>query len=494
MPAPPGSPRVRHRTILSALAAAAVLLGLPLAVWLDLRGLSDRSLLRQAEDMTRVITSMRAYYSANVVDRITSAGGGTEVRHDYIDHPGAIPIPATLSIELGTWIAGQSGGVSYRFVSDLPFARRSPHDLSPLETAALARFRASRDPADRVAAAAGGALARQVTLVTPVMMDRGCVACHNGHPESPKRDWAIGDVRGLQVVEVGQPIAPGIAAFRWLLAYFALAAAVVTWLVLAQGRLTRSVLSLNETLAARNAFLAEMSDKLAKYLSPQIFRLVFSGAREATVASERKKLTVFMADIVDFTLGTETLQPEETTALLNEYFTEMSRIATRHGATIDKFIGDAMVAFFGDPETRGVQEDARACVRMAVEMQWRLIDLAREWQARGIAQPFRVRMGVHTGFCTVGNFGSEARMAYTIIGAEANLAARLQALAPPGGIVLSFETWSLVRDMVPARRLPDVRVKGIARPVTPYLLTAEPEAPATPAPAPERTRISPLPL
>ena len=118
--------------------------------------------------------------------------------------------------------------------------------------------------------------------------------------------------------------------------------------------------------------------------------------------------------------------------------------------------------FFGDPETRGVAEDAKACLAMAFEMQRRLAELNAQWRGRGIEQPFRARMGINTGFCNVGNFGSDDRMDYTIIGAEANLAARLQSIAQPDGIVLSYETFMLVRDLVRAHPLEPIRLKGIA--------------------------------
>ena len=113
---------------------------------------------------------------------------------------------------------------------------------------------------------------------------------------------------------------------------------------------------------------------------------------------------------------------------------------------IDKFIGDAMLMFFGDPETKGVKEDARVCVRMVVAMQRQMVELQREWHASGFEQPFQMRIGINTGYCNVGNFGSEDRMDYTIIGTEENLAARIQAAGDPGGILISYPTWALVRD------------------------------------------------
>ena len=98
--------------------------------------------------------------------------------------------------------------------------------------------------------------------------------------------------------------------------------------------------------------LAELSTKLSKYLSPQVYDSIFSGDWDVELKTTRKKLTVFFSDIKDFTTTTEDMQPEDLTALLNSYFTEMSLIALEYGATIDKFIGDAMLMFFGDPRNQ----------------------------------------------------------------------------------------------------------------------------------------------
>src|SRR5262249_62158316 len=113
--------------------------------------------------------------------------------------------------------------------------------------------------------------------------------------------------------------------------------------------------------------------------------------------------------------------------LLNHYLTEMSQIALSYGATLDKYVGDAIVIFFGDPETRGVQEDAQTCVEMAIAMRTRMHELQGVWRASGIEKPLQCRIGINTGDCTVGNFGSEDRMDYTIIGGRGNLAPRLDA-------------------------------------------------------------------
>ena len=208
-----------------------------------------------------------------------------------------------------------------------------------------------------------------------------------------------------------------------------------------EAQLNRRLEDMNRELEAANDFLVRISTKISHYLAPQIYKSIFSGQKDVTIHTERKELTIFFSDIKDFTATTERLQPEEITLLLNEYFTEMSAIALKHGGTVDKFIGDALVIFFGDPETKGTVEDARACLNMATEMQRRLAELNVKWRSAGTEQPFRVRMGVNTGFCNVGNFGSVDRMDYTAIGAEVNLAARLQSIAEPGHIVISYETY-----------------------------------------------------
>jgi adenylate cyclase len=110
----------------------------------------------------------------------------------------------------------------------------------------------------------------------------------------------------------------------------------------------------NEIIALKNKEL-EASKKLSKYLSPQIYHSIFTGAQNVEIASSRKKLTIFFSDVVNFTETTDKLESEDLTNVLNRYLTEMSNIALEHGATIDKYIGDAMMVFFGDPETRGAK-------------------------------------------------------------------------------------------------------------------------------------------
>ncbi len=231
---------------------------------------------------------------------------------------------------------------------------------------------------------------------------------------------------------------------------------------------TIEAVQLGQTVRSQNEALATVSAQLAKYVSPQLYAGIFSGEQRVEIVSRRKKLTVFFSDVVNFTDITDQLEPEELTELLNHYLTEMAQIADDHGATVDKFIGDSIVLYFGDPSTMGVKEDAVACVRMAIAMQRRMLDLQQEWQRRGVVRPFEVRIGINTGYCTVGNFGSEDRMDYTIIGREVNLASRLESTADEGGILLSRSTYALVEDRVMAEQAKSVTVKGFPRPVDTY--------------------------
>lgn len=221
-------------------------------------------------------------------------------------------------------------------------------------------------------------------------------------------------------------------------------------------------------ITMKNKALEVVSNKLSKYLDPQVYNSIFTGDQEVIIQSRRKKLTVFFSDIVGFTQITESMETEDLTSMLNEYLNEMSRIALRHGGTIDKFIGDAIMIFFGDPESKGLQLDAVRCVSMAVEMRDKLQELRDRWFNQGIERPLHARMGINTGYCTVGNFGSADRMDYTIIGSQVNVASRLESLAPPGQILISHETYAMVRDSFYCKPSGEVQVKGLSVPIQSY--------------------------
>jgi len=462
-PVETGQPAPRWFTAV-VLVLALVLAGLPVAVWLDLRALSEAQMARQVRSLSNTIDSLRDFYAENVVARAIAHDGPVVASHRYLEVPGAIPIPATFSLELVSIFDSKGDEMQYRFVSDYPFSSRSPTPLTAFERRALDAL--IEDPARQPYDSGGTLFERTVSIATPILMGQACVDCHNSHPDSPRTDWVVGDVRAIQAITLRQHLGANVFAFRFLLIYFAMLVAVA-WIVLkrlrAQAwRLTRA----NEELMRANEFLASVSKKVARYISPKVYRRIFTGEDPSDVNTDRRNLTIFFSDVQDFTEMTERLQPEDLTSLLNEYFTEMARIAEAHGGTLDKFVGDAVLVFFGDPVSQGVREDARAAMRMALAMQDRIAALSHSWRQRGSDRTFEVRMGLNTGYCNVGNFGSLDRMSYTIVGAEVNLAARLQSVAGPGEIALSNETYALVGDMVSARAAGPIEVKGISHPVS----------------------------
>lgn len=210
----------------------------------------------------------------------------------------------------------------------------------------------------------------------------------------------------------------------------------------------------------KNEQLTTLSSKLSKYLSPQIYESIFCGKTEVKIHSQQKLLTVLFLDIVSFTQTVENMKANELTIWLNQFLNNMANIALKYGATIDKFIGDAVMIFFGDPETLGEQEDAYKCVKMAIEMQEFVDQIDTQ-----------IRIGVATGDCTVGNFGSEDRMDYTIIGPVVNQAARLEANSRPGKILISEMTYQLVKDKIVCNFNGNINVKGFSQAIPTYWVT-----------------------
>ncbi|MCQ4348714.1 adenylate cyclase [Pseudomonas stutzeri] len=213
---------------------------------------------------------------------------------------------------------------------------------------------------------------------------------------------------------------------------------------------------------------ASLARNLAKYLSPQVWESIFSGKKSVRLETQRKKLTVFFSDIKGFTELSEELEAEALTDVLNTYLNEMSKIALKYGGTIDKFIGDAVMIFFGDPTTQGAKKDAVAAVSMAIAMRKHMKVLRQQWRSQGITKPLEIRMGINTGYCTVGNFGADTRMDYTIIGREVNLASRLESASDSGEILISHETYSMIKDVIMCRDKGQISVKGFSRPVQIY--------------------------
>lgn len=207
--------------------------------------------------------------------------------------------------------------------------------------------------------------------------------------------------------------------------------------------------------------------KLSRYVTPTVWKAIHEG-RERALTTQRKRVTVFFSDIQGFSTLTEELDDKVLTDLLNMYLEEMARIATKHKGTIDKFIGDALMVIFGDSESEGVKADCLRAVSMAIEMRKKMKELRHRWYDQGIKHELNIRMGINTGFCTVGTFGTSAYRDYTVLGFNVNFASRLETAANPGEILISHESYSLVKDVVICRDNGEISFKGVSQTMKVY--------------------------
>jgi len=208
------------------------------------------------------------------------------------------------------------------------------------------------------------------------------------------------------------------------------------------------------------------------YLSPEVIDDLLTNPDKLKLGGDRKEVTIFFSDLQGFTSMSERMPPEQLVALLNAYLTEMSDIIMRFRGTIDKFEGDAIMAFFGAPVD--YPDHAISACLASLEMQNRLAELNKKWQKEDKPELI-CRMGLNTGSVLVGNMGSSRRMDYTIIGDEVNLASRLEGANKAYGtkIMISESAYLKVQEMVEVRELDLIQVVGKERPVRVYELLAK---------------------
>jgi PAS domain S-box-containing protein len=200
-------------------------------VLLGTLGRMDKSQMElQAREISTLVTDIRRYYSDNVVQRIQESDGKAVLTDRYREIHGGIPIPATLSIELGQLFeqAHDDGRIQYRFISDYPFRGRGARPLDSFELEALSQFR--KNPRLQQFTKVQTPLLGEDSyrLATPVLMRKACVTCHNAHPDSPKRDWKLGDVRGIQEITIKDLHTEGGDDFAYLGLYLALVGVTAT--------------------------------------------------------------------------------------------------------------------------------------------------------------------------------------------------------------------------------------------------------------------------
>lgn len=233
----------------------------------------------------------------------------------------------------------------------------------------------------------------------------------------------------------------------------------------------RELAELNRRLEARvEDQMAELvrTGQLKRFLPQPVAESVLKGDIGPDRRSVRLKVSVLFVDMVGSTDLVDMLEPEEWSSLTNEYLREMTAVAVSHAGTVVGFIGDSLMVVFGAPEPCDETEHAWAACQAGISMQECAHELATAWRRRGVSQDLGVRVGIDTGYCTVGIFGSDLLQCYTAQGVTVNTAARLQTAAAPGEILCAFPTYALVEDRLPATHSGQLDLRGIARPVETY--------------------------
>ncbi len=218
--------------------------------------------------------------------------------------------------------------------------------------------------------------------------------------------------------------------------------------------------------------LQKYTTQLSKYVSPQIYESIVDNKSIYKIDSKRQKLIIFFIHIDSFTSITDIFESNELTYWLNEYLTIVSDVATKYGATIDKFVGDMVMGFFGAPNSFGLQEDALLCMKMILEIQKKLKPFRKMQTEEGVLHPFFIKCGIANGFVTVGNFGSKHRMDYTIIGGFVNLASRLCDAAKKNEVLITQETYTLVRKYLHTSKSLKIKAKGFSKLIQTYTITS----------------------
>ncbi|OIO23734.1 hypothetical protein AUJ65_02835 [Candidatus Micrarchaeota archaeon CG1_02_51_15] len=213
---------------------------------------------------------------------------------------------------------------------------------------------------------------------------------------------------------------------------------------------------------------SKLRNAFKRYVSESVVNELLKDPESLGLGGKRQNVAVMFADLRGFTPLAEKMDPKELVGFLNEYFAVMTEIIFKYGGTIDKYIGDSIMALFGAPITR--RGDCFRCVQAALEMQRELVKLNRKWARAGLEVQFKLGIGVNYGEMVVGNLGSPQYMNYTVIGDNVNLAARLESNAKPGQVLVSKAMYEQVSSDVAADKLAPLLVKGKSEPVQVYEL------------------------
>ncbi len=401
------------------------------------------------------LNQVQADYSNKVVSRVKSHGINTA--SDYHAEEGSIPTPTTFSIELAQALTDPTTGVTTRIYSDYPFTTRKdggPRD--EFETAALIKLRFADDktkPYVRYETVGGRYSLRYAQAM---VMQQSCVDCHNSHPESPKKDWKVGDTRGVRAVTLPLDASNKVAHRGWVITLAVMLALAVTGLgliFLVVNALRASIDMLSKTNTAFGRFVPH---DFLRYLKRQSIVDVQLNDNVET------QMTVLFSDIRSFTDLSEMMTPEENFKFVNGYLNVMGPVIRNNHGFIDKYIGDAIMALFDNVD------DA---MNAAIEM----LGVLREYNIEHVkvhAKPLTIGIGLHKGKVRLGTIGEHGRMDSTVISDAVNLASRIEGLTKYFGVEFLISDAVLRSVSEPAqflfRFIDKVKVKGKKEPVKLY--------------------------
>ncbi|MDJ0687624.1 MAG: adenylate/guanylate cyclase domain-containing protein [Xenococcaceae cyanobacterium MO_188.B32] len=435
---------------------------------------------KNAEWCIKALGEAVQLYSDDVVGRITHE---VPVSENYPTIEGAIPPPSTYSIVLGERISERKGNFRFRVYSDYPFPNRledgtgGPQDkferdaLDYFKNHAVSSYYRIENYKNRLSMRYG----------MPLVMKASCVSCHNTHPQSPKTDWRIGDIRGI--MELIQPLDTFMEQNQHNIADLSLKLGGLSILSLfgislVFGRLRQSTKQLEGEVRLRTAELADANVDLeqknglirqvfGRYISNEIVTVLLKAAAEEKLklGGERRKITILTSDLRGFTAISERMPPEEVIDILNIYLEYMADVITEYQGTIDEFMGDGILVLFGAPVAR--EDDAIRAVACACAMQLKMGAVNEHMKQMGLPA-LEMGIGINTGEAVVGNIGSEKRTKYGIVGNQVNLTYRIESCTTGGQILISETTLKEVESIVKIAGQKQVTVKGIEKPIRIY--------------------------
>lgn len=467
------------RTILVLTIMFCVAVGLALSSMSRLSShLIESQALQNAAWSAKSINAASALYSDAVTDRVKKVKEITVI-HNYLTKEGAIPNPATYQIELAQRIGEKNTGMRARVYSDYPFPSRKSQGgaRDDFEKTAIVRLKQNPfQPFYRQELFQGRTSLRYAEAI---IMTASCVACHNTHPESPKKDWQVGDVRG--VLEIGQPLDNFIEQTRMGLAgTFVMLGGIsllgLSGLTLVISRLQQTAKELEGRVRERTADLALANTDLEKrngllrqvfgrYLTDEVVANLLERPEGLRLGGQRRKVTILTSDLRGFTSLSERLSPEEVIHILNLYLDCMANVITNYQGTIDEFMGDGILVIFGAPTVR--EDDAARAVACACAMQLKMEEVNQKMRELDFPQ-LEMGIGINTGIVVVGNIGSEKRTKYGIVGSQVNLTYRIESYTTGGQILISEQTLKDAGSSIEISGRRQVQPKGVKQPITIY--------------------------